>query len=419
FVKSTSATINAYAYDDGHDGEEHCCVVRMRENFCIGVPITRRLIQVNYDCGKSTNRFGKRVNNLKYLKQINRRLRVQKSFSVGEKTLLELKEVLPKDILDNDLVCLSSKNSSISLAQCHIELATVDQDHNDMDDDETNDEQDRRHHGHRYSAHRRHSSYRHHHHQKHRDDDSRVKREVDETQETASVDTTTGDTEDHVEEKNYRDVHSPVEVIEGRGLQIHTTVSLANIDHRPENIKQRKCWHWYKKNLSKARTYSTDKCIELNDHTEDCINQLIYKTDSSTNDKTTGEEESIVNKMKKPKTALISKGSKLYCENRSGNNKLVGIHRRSRVCFIGKQELRIEHDFEDTASLSDSRKNKKVLKYLAENELYNAEFGDDCEDKTTLVEIRDRAKKTTTQPSTTSKHPFEDEEDEEDEEDDE
>ncbi|CAF1679622.1 unnamed protein product, partial [Didymodactylos carnosus] len=108
---------------------------------------TRRLIQVNYDCGKSTNRFGKRVNNLKYLKQINRRLRVQKSFSVGEKTLLELKEVLPKDILDNDLVCLSSKNSSISLAQCHIELATVDQDHNDMDDDETNDEQDRRHHG--------------------------------------------------------------------------------------------------------------------------------------------------------------------------------------------------------------------------------------------------------------------------------
>jgi len=124
---TVESVYNPYLYDDGNGGEEHCCLVRVRENFCLATPITRSLIQVNQQCGqfnrpKRRRLVGKKENN-EYLDKISRRLNVQTVQEIDDKILIELQKPLEKNILENDLICLTSTNNNINLEKCHVELA--------------------------------------------------------------------------------------------------------------------------------------------------------------------------------------------------------------------------------------------------------------------------------------------------------
>jgi hypothetical protein len=123
---TVESVYNPYLYDDGNGGEEHCCLVRVRENFCFATPITRSLIQVNQQCG----RFDRKKKTNEYLDKISRRLDIQTVQEVGDKILIELQKPLEKTILDNDLICLTSTNNNINLEKCHVELVDeIDDDH--------------------------------------------------------------------------------------------------------------------------------------------------------------------------------------------------------------------------------------------------------------------------------------------------
>jgi hypothetical protein len=126
---TVESVYNPFLYNDGKGDEEHCCLVRVRENFCLATPITRRLVQVNQQCG----RFNRKKKNNEYLNKISRRLNVQTVQEVGDNILIELQKPLEKNILDNDLICLTSTNQNINLEKCHVEL--VDESDNKMDDD--------------------------------------------------------------------------------------------------------------------------------------------------------------------------------------------------------------------------------------------------------------------------------------------
>jgi uncharacterized membrane protein YheB (UPF0754 family) len=100
----------------------------------LATPITRSLVQVNKQCHltdghKRYRSQGKKRNN-KYLDQLSRRLNVQASYEIGDKILIELKESLEKDMLKNDLICLSSTHNNVNLEKCHVQLSDeLDDDH--------------------------------------------------------------------------------------------------------------------------------------------------------------------------------------------------------------------------------------------------------------------------------------------------
>jgi hypothetical protein len=128
-VVSVQSIFHVYTYDDEHGNEEHCCLVRVRDQFCLATPITRSLIQVNKQCHQTAQRkhhrgVSKRRND-KYLDQISRRLIVQSVKEMDDKILIGLKTPLDKTILDRDLVCLASTKNNIDLDKCSIELANL------------------------------------------------------------------------------------------------------------------------------------------------------------------------------------------------------------------------------------------------------------------------------------------------------
>jgi len=123
---TVKSVYNPYLYDDGNGGKEHCCLVRVRENLCFATPITRSLIQANKQCGRfdrhKDRQFGRKKEINEYLDKISRRLDVQTVQEMDDKILIELQKPLEKNILDNDLICLTSTNNKINLEKCHVEL---------------------------------------------------------------------------------------------------------------------------------------------------------------------------------------------------------------------------------------------------------------------------------------------------------
>lgn len=113
----------AYTYDDGVGDDEHCCLVRLGEDFCLAKPLTRSLLQVNKQCQRLDNS----EKNKNYLNKIVRRLDIESSKKVGDKILLQLKKSLEKPILNNDLLCLATAHNNINLEKCYVEVAAVKQ----------------------------------------------------------------------------------------------------------------------------------------------------------------------------------------------------------------------------------------------------------------------------------------------------
>jgi len=114
----------AYTYDDGIDDDnEHCCLVRLDEEFCLAKPLTRSLLQVNKQC----QQLDATKNKQNYLNKIVRRLNVESSKKIGDKILLELKKPIEKSILNQDLLCLATNNNNINLEKCYVEFIPIKQ----------------------------------------------------------------------------------------------------------------------------------------------------------------------------------------------------------------------------------------------------------------------------------------------------
>lgn len=121
FVIKIESSYYVYTYDDGQsddDDDEHCCLVRLGEKFCLAKPLTRSLVQVNKEC----QRLGANEKDKNYLNQIVRRLNVETSKKFDEKILIQLKNPLEKNLLNDDLVCLSAANNNINLEKCYVEF---------------------------------------------------------------------------------------------------------------------------------------------------------------------------------------------------------------------------------------------------------------------------------------------------------
>jgi hypothetical protein len=126
FVIKIESSYYVYTYDDGQsddDDDEHCCLVRLGEKFCLAKPLTRSLVQVNKEC----QRLGANEKHKNYLNQIVRRLNVETSKKFDEKILIQLKNPLEKNLLNDDLVCLSVANNNIDLEKCYVEF-TINED---------------------------------------------------------------------------------------------------------------------------------------------------------------------------------------------------------------------------------------------------------------------------------------------------
>ena len=133
---------------------------------------------------------------------------------------------------------------------------------------------------------------------------------------------------------------------------------------------------WYHRQIQRIGHNPSKSCINLIDRQAKCINQLVHNTFH--NNKTDDQERYT--------TISLPIGSKLYCENHAGNNKLLGVHQNAKICFQKNNEINIEHKFTDIAGLSDQQKNKDTLNFIENNKKLSAEFGDDCHDEITLVE---------------------------------
>jgi hypothetical protein len=118
FVIKIESSYYVYTYDDGRSDDERCCLVRLGEKFCLAKPLTRSLVQVNKEC----QRLGANEKNKNYLNKIIRRLNVNTSEKLNDKILIHLKDSLEKDLLDDDLVCLSTENNNIDLEKCYVEF---------------------------------------------------------------------------------------------------------------------------------------------------------------------------------------------------------------------------------------------------------------------------------------------------------
>ncbi len=121
FIIKVESSYYVYTYDDGISDDEHCCLGRIGEDFCLAKPLTRSLVQVNKEC----QRLGANEKNKNYLNKIVRRLDVETSHKIDNQILLQLEKPLEKTILNNDLLCLSATNNNIDLEKCYVEV-TVD-----------------------------------------------------------------------------------------------------------------------------------------------------------------------------------------------------------------------------------------------------------------------------------------------------
>jgi len=173
----------------------------------------------------------------------------------------------------------------------------------------------------------------------------------------------------------------PVRIREGHGISIRRKYKIDPKHIHLNNRQQRQCWSWYRQQTQKIRRnpskYLT-KCIDLHNRNEKCINQLIHNTFNNTEQEHGRQQQS-------PKNSLII-GSKLYCANNAGYNKLLGLYDHGEICFSPSNQVYIEYKFTDIAGLSDIHKNQDTIDFIGTKSKLTAEFEDDCHEKTNLVE---------------------------------
>ncbi|CAF1113867.1 unnamed protein product [Rotaria sordida] len=353
FILRVESTYHVYTYDNGVGDDEHCCFVRLGSNFCLAKPLTRSLLQANQEC----QRLGINGKNKNDLNKIVRRLNVEKSDKVGNKIIIQLKTPLDKNILKNDLLCLSStNNNNINLEKCFIEVA---------------------------------------------DDQQQKKKRKDRLGKQGGNKTVDAIVLEVKPEKENGiqliQVSEPIQTHEKLGLTFQQVYELNLTDFRPTTNQQRLCWSWFRqhtKKLCNHPKYFQKTCISLNTKREKCLHRLFYK---KIND---NENESYTKN-------VITIGSKLYCEDINKQAKFLGYHRQSEICFQTHTQISIRHKFTDFVSLSDKNKNKHVLQFIANDTKLSNDFEQDCRDKTTLNEIRKSLEKQPEKPIKSDDKPAE------------
>jgi len=334
-ILTIESVCNIYTYDDGLGGDEHCCLARLHDKFCLAIPLTSSLVQANKQCQS----LGANEDNKNYFNRIARRINIEKSKTIGDKILVELKTPIDKDILENDLVCLSSDNNNIDLEKCYVDLVVQEP-----------------------KEHKQKS----HHHCKSKKGAAVKNETVDEDDKTNPEEIKDDDADNKT---NRLEITQPVQIRQGHGLVIRQFYQLNATDIAPKN---RQCLSWYRthtKELRQNPKKNKKLCIHINDKREKCLKKLLNKGEQTYS------------------PFPITVGSKLYCEDGNNLNKLLGYHRRSEICFQKSNQILIEHKFTDFVSLADVNKNRDVLQFLATNTKLAEEFKSDCNDKTTLDEI--------------------------------
>ncbi|UJR27799.1 hypothetical protein I4U23_009069 [Adineta vaga] len=201
----------------------------------------------------------------------------------------------------------------------------------------------------------------------------------DASEEDENIDDENALVEENIAEKEIRrsELHQTVRIREGRGLSILQTYTLNMTRILQTHDERDRCVSWYRKQTRKIRRNPAKHikfCRELNDHLEDCVKNLVF----SDIEKEHHSHNTIVS---------LAIGSKLYCEDQTGANKLLGIHRQGVLCLQAENQMVIEQKFSDIAGLSDIEKNQNVLDFIDENSKFRAEFGHDCHDTKELVEV--------------------------------
>ncbi|CAF1142863.1 unnamed protein product [Adineta ricciae] len=323
-IGAVQSSYNVFTYkgDDGDD-DEHCCLVQLDDKFCLAQVLTNSLIQVDRDC----QRLNANEKSKTYLSKVVRRLTVESSEKVGDQILIELEKPLDGDILQKDLLCLTTENNNnnINLQKCYIILANVEK--------------------------------------------KRSKRKT--KNETAEE-----STNDQAEVQSV-DLAEALQIYQDQGVAVRQTFQLDLVDVEPKTRKEREYWSWYRTNTKKIcnQPQKTKKtCIPYTDQNANYLQQIFNST--------TGEND----EFSPPLT--VTKGSKLFCENNSQQTRLLGYYQESRICFQATHQIYIEHDFTDFVSLSNVRSNQRVLQFISNNSKLTNQYEQDCKDKTTLADIK-------------------------------
>lgn len=351
FILVVECIYYPYLYDDTQGGQEHCCLVRVREKFCKATPITRSLIQVTKQC----SRFGRK--NHDYLDQITQRLNVGKMYENDEKIFLELEKPLPQNILENDLICLKSNQPNrIDFDQCHLEM---------MDGGIKERKSSRN--SFSFSKIIVRAILERSKHQVRDRSSNKIKRSFLKSEQEKN--------DSSVRRDNEREIHrielsEPIRIREGRGLSFFKYYQIKPDQIRPETSDQRRCWSWYRDRTRKLRrnaSKSSTVCMSLNTRREGCLNQLIPNS---------------INQIKHKSLT----DSKLFCKTESNQEKFLGQYKNGKICFDQDNRVSIEYKFHDIAHLSDQYKNEETLAFLDQHKKLRAEFEDDCFGKRNLVE---------------------------------
>ena len=350
-VLTVQSVYTPYLYDDGKGGQEHCCVVPVRSSFCLAKPITRSLVQVNKECSRIEKPRRRRLetkNQTKddYFDKITGRLNVKRVHENDNRIYIELQKPLEKDILQNDLVCLTAtdKQNTMNLDKCFVELVE--------ESDEDDYEKPVRRRGHRSKHHKRSID-------KDEDDD-----DDDDDDQKIEQDETKNEVQRIALDES-------IQVLEGEGLSFIRKYQLDRNQIRPKTKYQRRCWSWYRHQVRRLRKNSSKKsisCFRLNQRTESCINELFS-----------------YQKQHLPETSFTI-GSKLYCKNEQGYNKFLGEYQRGKICFDQHDIITFERKFTDITRLSDKNQNRDTLEFIEKDKKLFAEFEDDCHGQTHLVE---------------------------------
>lgn len=197
------------------------------------------------------------------------------------------------------------------------------------------------------------------------------------SEDESDVDERLQDEETEAEKEARRiELAHPVQIREGYGLSVRRKYTIDPKHIQTNHREQRRCWSWYQKLTQKVHKNSKKYpkyCINLNYPREKCLNQLIYNRFNNS------EQEQL-------KKVSFNYGSRLYCENTLGHKKLLGHYNYGEICFYPNNQVYIDHEFTDIASLSDMKKNHDALEFIAKHSKLSAEFGDDCHEEMNFVE---------------------------------
>jgi len=346
-IETVQSATRVFTYDDGRGSDEHCCLVRVRDQVCLATPVTRSLLQVNKQCpilaGEKVRRPKKnnKIMNRIFLDRISRRLNIEAVREQTDHILIELQKPLDNDILNRDLVCLASTKHALNLNRCFVEIF------NPIENEKMDEKISLR----KFKHQRQHRSKE----EKTLKLNSKIKAE---------------------DEINRVQVGRSVQIREGEGLLVRQTYRLDPHEAQPKSSFERKCWSWLRHAIKKNKKKSApSSCLHLNDRRDRCIRQLVHQNFNESN-------------LEIDSSSTLTVGSRLFCENH-GQEKFIGHLIRTNLCFQDNHQIVIEHMFNDIANLADANKNKEILQFISEEQKLKAEFEDDCHDETTLLELNE------------------------------